>query len=70
VRKLSIATPSAQLVDAYLTEIAKGYGVKWALPETDNKDGNDLNGGIKVSSLMRLFSYLTLPINSKTGVRG
>jgi vacuolar protein sorting-associated protein IST1 len=58
VRKLDIATPSAQLVDAYLTEIAKGYGVIWALPETDNKDGSDLNGGIKVGLLMWFFSYL------------
>ncbi|KAF8845979.1 DUF292-domain-containing protein [Paxillus ammoniavirescens] len=29
VKKLVIETPSAQLVDGYLTEIAKAYGVKW-----------------------------------------
>ncbi|KAJ7508678.1 regulator of Vps4 activity in the MVB pathway-domain-containing protein [Mycena galericulata] len=47
VRKLGNATPSTELVDAYLTEIAKAYGVEWApsLPayaevETDeNPDG-------------------------------
>jgi len=30
VRKLVNATPSAELVDAYLNEIAKAYGVEWA----------------------------------------
>ncbi|KAF9225336.1 DUF292-domain-containing protein [Gyrodon lividus] len=29
VKKLVVETPSAQLVDGYLTEIAKAYGVKW-----------------------------------------
>ncbi|KAJ7610924.1 DUF292-domain-containing protein [Roridomyces roridus] len=29
-RKLGHNTPSPELVDAYLTEIAKGYGVDWA----------------------------------------
>lgn len=31
-RKLEIATPSAALVDAYLGEIAKGYGIDWSPP--------------------------------------
>jgi vacuolar protein sorting-associated protein IST1 len=30
MRKLVIETPSDQLVDAYLGEIAKAYGVNWA----------------------------------------
>ncbi|KAG0707603.1 DUF292-domain-containing protein [Suillus ampliporus] len=30
IRKLVIETPSEQLVDAYVGEIAKAYGVKWA----------------------------------------
>ncbi|KAG1836569.1 DUF292-domain-containing protein [Suillus subalutaceus] len=30
MRKLVIETPSEELVDAYLGEIAKAYGVKWA----------------------------------------
>ncbi|KAJ7103129.1 regulator of Vps4 activity in the MVB pathway-domain-containing protein [Mycena belliarum] len=29
VRKLGNATPSSELVDAYLSEIAKAYGVEW-----------------------------------------
>ncbi|KAJ7492215.1 regulator of Vps4 activity in the MVB pathway-domain-containing protein [Mycena latifolia] len=32
VRKLGNATPSAELVDAYLSEIAKAYGVEWSPP--------------------------------------
>ncbi|KAG6911374.1 hypothetical protein DXG01_001045 [Tephrocybe rancida] len=30
IRKLDIATPSSELVDAYLHEIAKGYSVDWS----------------------------------------
>jgi vacuolar protein sorting-associated protein IST1 len=30
MRKLVIETPSEELVDAYLGEIAKAYSVKWA----------------------------------------
>lgn len=29
MKKLSVGAPSPELVEAYLTEIAKGYGVKW-----------------------------------------
>lgn len=32
MRKLEIATPSTALVDAYLGEIAKGYGIDWSPP--------------------------------------
>ncbi|CAE6445981.1 unnamed protein product [Rhizoctonia solani] len=35
-RKLQVATPSSALVDAYLGEIAKGYGVNWAPPLPPN----------------------------------
>lgn len=30
VKKLLVETPSAQLVDGYLVEISKAYGVKWS----------------------------------------
>ncbi|KAF9531823.1 regulator of Vps4 activity in the MVB pathway-domain-containing protein [Crepidotus variabilis] len=47
--KLTTTTPSAELVDAYLTEIAKAYGVPWSasgpieIPEavTDEKKADD-----------------------------
>ena len=32
MRKLEIAAPSTVLVDAYLGEIAKGYGINWSPP--------------------------------------
>ena len=46
-------TPSPQLVDAYLGEIAKGYNIAWAPPSSpdggrDNDDDDD-EGGVKVS---------------------
>ncbi|KAK7686613.1 hypothetical protein QCA50_010213 [Cerrena zonata] len=54
-KKLVVATPSTELVDAYLSEIAKGYGVEWApatpdLPKYDEEDDggdNDGEGGVK-----------------------
>ncbi|KAI0660562.1 regulator of Vps4 activity in the MVB pathway-domain-containing protein [Cubamyces menziesii] len=57
-RKLDISTPSSALVDAYLTEIAKGYGIAWSPPKpldtSDRKgDGDDAggpSGGAKESS--------------------
>ncbi|CAE6367482.1 unnamed protein product [Rhizoctonia solani] len=36
IRKLQIATPSSALVDAYLGEIAKGYGIDWSPPPPPN----------------------------------
>lgn len=32
MKKLALSTPSPELVDAYLFEIAKGYGVSWSPP--------------------------------------
>lgn len=34
-RKMTIDTPSPALVDAYLGEIAKGYGIDWSPPEPE-----------------------------------
>lgn len=43
--KLKLNMPSAELVDAYLYEIAKGYGVKWVPPSRDQvKGAGDDNG--------------------------
>lgn len=49
-KKLTIATPSTELVDAYLTEIAKAYNVNWTptvASPVDLSEGPD--GGVKVS---------------------
>lgn len=52
VRKLVVATPSSELVDAYLWEIAKAYGVNWAplsvIKLKDTKDDDDTQGGVAV----------------------
>ncbi|KZT72956.1 DUF292-domain-containing protein [Daedalea quercina L-15889] len=48
-KKLVVFTPASELVDAYLSEIAKGYGVKWAPPTTGDSDDAGGEGGAKVS---------------------
>ena len=56
-RKLTIATPSAELVDAYLTEIAKAYNVNWSSPYATDSDGGT-DGGAKVSNQSLVVSIL------------
>ncbi|KAH9858291.1 DUF292-domain-containing protein [Lenzites betulinus] len=43
-RKLDVSTPSSALVDAYLSEIAKGYGVPWSPPKPPSAGGDDDDG--------------------------
>ncbi|KAH8099721.1 DUF292-domain-containing protein [Cristinia sonorae] len=50
--KLVVETPPNELVDAYLREIAKGYGVPWTEREPESKgsdSGGDGDGGVKNS---------------------
>ena len=54
-RKLDVSTPSQALVDAYLYEIAKGYGVAWA-PRKDDDEAEDGDGGVKVSDSLIVFA--------------
>jgi hypothetical protein len=49
VKKLDMSTPSPDLVDAYLTEIAKAYNVEWA-PTRKSGQGDGSEGGVKVST--------------------
>lgn len=59
--------PSSELVDAYLSEIAKGYGIDWTprVPEPPKyevdelQDDDDGEGGVKVS-----LTYLLNPFAS------
>ncbi|KAI0830804.1 DUF292-domain-containing protein [Trametes gibbosa] len=44
-RKLAISTPSSALVDAYLGEIAKGYGVPWSPPKPPSPGPSSSAGG-------------------------
>jgi vacuolar protein sorting-associated protein IST1 len=39
MKKLVLSTPSPELVDGYLFEIAKGYGVSWNPPASVDKKG-------------------------------
>ncbi|KAH9837323.1 DUF292-domain-containing protein [Rhodofomes roseus] len=51
-KKLVVFTPAPELVDAYLAEIAKGYGVKWTAPSsTSDSDDTGGEGGVKESSM-------------------
>ncbi|KAH7922842.1 DUF292-domain-containing protein [Leucogyrophana mollusca] len=47
IKKLVIETPSPELVDAYLGEIAKAYGVKWTPPSSQSQDNHGGEGGVK-----------------------
>lgn len=47
INKLTVAPPSLELVDAYMTEIAKAYSVDWAPP---NSPKQDPEGGDKETS--------------------
>lgn len=68
--KLVVETPSKELVDAYLREIAKGYGVEWepASSESKTDDGDGGDGGVKVRissfpfSLFHVFSFIVTPV--------
>jgi hypothetical protein len=41
MKKLALSTPSSELVDAYLFEIAKGYGVSWSPPTPLAREGGN-----------------------------
>jgi vacuolar protein sorting-associated protein IST1 len=48
IKKLVVETPSAELVDLYLLEIAKAYKVKWTPPNpvsTEDETGDELKVG-------------------------
>ncbi|KAH8110584.1 DUF292-domain-containing protein [Phellopilus nigrolimitatus] len=52
MKKMVLNTPSPELVDAYLEEIAKGYGLDWAPePKDDSDDGGGQKESISVPSL-------------------
>ncbi|KAG9313964.1 DUF292-domain-containing protein [Chiua virens] len=57
-RKLVVETPSTELVDGYLTEISKAYGVKWSSSTAVAKDETGKLVGISSSStaLLTLLS--------------
>ena len=56
--KLIIQTPSADLVDLYLYEIAKTYGVPWVPESVKNKEAEESLGAPPDASL-----YLILDVS-------
>lgn len=48
MKKLVIETPPPSLVDAYLGEIAKGYGIEWTALKGQGSDGGEGDDGLKV----------------------
>ncbi|TEB26000.1 hypothetical protein FA13DRAFT_1636779, partial [Coprinellus micaceus] len=54
MRKLGSGTPSLELVNGYLSEIARAYGVKWSPPganEASNRDKSDRSLPFPIGSL-------------------
>lgn len=45
-KKLEAKTPSEELVDAYLGEIARFYGVPFGVPKTSSDDDDEPSGGV------------------------
>lgn len=45
-KKLEAKTPSAELVDAYLSEIARFYGVPFGAPKTSSDNDDESGGGV------------------------
>jgi hypothetical protein len=69
VRKLTVAAPSSDLVNAYLAEIAKAYGVAWSLPTLPG--GNDAGGGKKASQAsLPVFCMYAVNFRAAMGVTG
>jgi hypothetical protein len=46
IKKLKAETPSEELVDAYLTEIARFYGVPFGAKPDDEEDDDEPSGGV------------------------
>lgn len=63
--KLAVFTPSPELVDAYLSEIARGYGVAYAplcesdAPGSDGQEGSDDEGGDEAEGISKEESPAT-----------
>ncbi|KAF9245680.1 DUF292-domain-containing protein [Melanogaster broomeanus] len=69
VKKLVVETPSPQLVDGYLTEIAKAYGVKWTSP-TALTVGRDEGSKVGGQPLAAEEPSEALPVYSEDGLSG
>lgn len=60
MRKLVIETPSPVLVDGYLTEIAKAYGVKWTSPSAPKVTTGEVAAEVgDVCDFLSIYSQIT-----------
>ncbi|KAJ4485614.1 DUF292-domain-containing protein [Lentinula aciculospora] len=66
IRKLDTATPSTELVDAYLAEITKAYGVPWS-SAADKNGGDEPGRGLNVCAY-RFFSKSSRSYNSQSDI--
>ena len=58
MKKLVLSTPSPELVDAYLFEIAKGYGVSWSPPTPLAKEGGGDGGPKETEADVKVYLAL------------
>jgi hypothetical protein len=74
MRKLGNATPSTELVDAYLHEIAKAYGVAWAPPlpaYSADAAGDPADVGDRsTSAVRRVRDHQDTHVSADIGSRG
>lgn len=61
MRKLVVDTPSTELVDGYLREIARGYGLPW---------GSDPSEAVEPDKVFNFPSGVFISINPPPGFRG
>jgi vacuolar protein sorting-associated protein IST1 len=70
MKKLAIGMPSADLVEGYLTEIARGYGVQWKSdprPVGDGEHGDAQDLVVSDPSIPCEFTYSL--ILTRTGLQ-
>jgi hypothetical protein len=63
MRKLVVDTPSAELVDAYLRELAKGYGLPWG---SDTAEDVASGSDEVFIALSPTFSLTLSPVGPRT----
>jgi hypothetical protein len=66
MKKIAINMPSADLVEGYLAEIARGYGVRWNSDPKPVGDGEDQNLVVSGPSILQLWFPIASLILTRT----
>ena len=69
MKKLAIDMPSAKLVEGYLAEIARGYGVRWnsdPSPIGDSQLGDAQGLVVSGLSILQLWVHAESPVLTRT----